>query len=1286
VAELTSFTPLTLTQETIDDVTRAAEPDDDVPNILARDLASQFSDYDGLSYEALSGGNSPYPASLGKEFLTDEEIIQLLAMNEDQSDIETGFSRVLTGAGREIIPSVAGIPGMKAGFAAGAALQAPIPPAGPLAVVAKTLIPLTTALIGGVFGYEGAKAAQDAIIGEEGVVLPDNKTGVLGAKTLVNIAAPLSGLRVVGKSFAKDFDIGAPTYAKHLKQQQETAIALRDAISKQGPSVAGSRNIRQMADAVKIPKEMNTIGRLNRFIEKSVKQAPDEKMDAVGRILIAGQAVGGAGGAMFAESVDPDGGLSRFTGEMIGSTASGLVPSLLKTLTNNKSLVTELFSKLRGTEDALRTKGMDIIYKDLIASDDPVDDVDSILRLLQNPEFEEIINTLGDGSSSTDASHLQNVFLRTGSPVIKGHQDALDNATNAGLGEKTTQQSQAFFNMYRDRIIALARTGDPAAVQVAADLMQANYEAGFNGRLNLATDARLQAFEKLSLDADGRTPETPNETSRAFYETTVRLMSQGRARERQMWESTRNSELNVKDLEDSGALAITGNPENPSVIEMLDNFLEPYKNLPEGLDAEKTKNLSNLLTYAQGLRERLTVNTPNVLDDMPASIAKKYEEIQSLGVTTRINPETNRVELAPTDLMGATQTNAQEKTARKKFNDVQEYFKGFDDTPSIADPDATISTRELIDARGTWLKSMRELSAGPTPDKDKARITGNFAELLLDIIEELPFDQNAKNEQKIARAYSKAFNDVFTRTFTGKAALKAKSGELRVPPELLSKKLFVGGSDALAVKLDGFDEMFKFLKDNNIDTTYETSDGVVLNTVTDTQDLMNRLLRNYLIDPNANKFDPQTGEISFNSLNKFREQFKTILDLPEFASVKNDLVDVDTAKQLLFAVNQEQLANEKRLSSLVTFKQLASDATESPITTINSAIGGGSDKPMANLKNLLEVVNNKDLTPEQQTDAMAGLQHAFLDWAVDKAGGNTLKEGNELAFKPSKLFQVLFTPIPKAAGKQSLLTVKSKPKNKKTDPNEFEYGGWLVENGVMDEEMADRIHKSLIEMVSYQAEVESGNVNTLMTEASGLMDLYLTMVGSAGATSLARRLGLRGGAGNIAIPSRGAKVVTDIYNKLPNQKLTKVMVNLFEDPKLFALHLKKARDAKDAGSILEQLQDNVTTKFGVKFPRTAASLIISDPEEIVDVEVGPNVGKAGETKKMIEALKNMPPSPAPQLQQPVPPPTIAPAPVAPPTASAARPVDRSQYAALFPNDMASGIIRSQDQGIGSLMG
>ena len=44
MAELTSFTPLTLTQGDIDNLTGAAGPGDDVPNILARDLSAQFTD------------------------------------------------------------------------------------------------------------------------------------------------------------------------------------------------------------------------------------------------------------------------------------------------------------------------------------------------------------------------------------------------------------------------------------------------------------------------------------------------------------------------------------------------------------------------------------------------------------------------------------------------------------------------------------------------------------------------------------------------------------------------------------------------------------------------------------------------------------------------------------------------------------------------------------------------------------------------------------------------------------------------------------------------------------------------------------------------------------------------------------------------------------------------------------------------------------------------------------------------------------------------------------------
>ena len=94
-------------------------------------------------------------------------------------------------------------------------------------------------------------------------------------------------------------------------------------------------------------------------------------------------------------------------------------------------------------------------------------------------------------------------------------------------------------------------------------------------------------------------------------------------------------------------------------------------------------------------------------------------------------------------------------------------------------------------------------------------------------------------------------------------------------------------------------------------------------------------------------------------------------------------------------------------------------------------------------------------------------------------------------------------------------------------------------------------------------------------------------------------------------------------------------------------------------------------------PRVAASALVSDPLDVVESD---------ETEQVLAPAPAPAPVPQPvtQLQRPVPPPTMAPAPVAPPTAPSG-PVDRSQYAALFPNDMASGLIRASDQGIGSLM-
>ena len=140
---------------------------------------------------------------------------------------------------------------------------------------------------------------------------------------------------------------------------------------------------------------------------------------------------------------------------------------------------------------------------------------------------------------------------------------------------------------------------------------------------------------------------------------------------------------------------------------------------------------------------------------------------------------------------------------------------------------------------------------------------------------------------------------------------------------------------------------------------------------------------------------------------------------------------------------------------------------------------------------------------------------------------------------------------------------------------------------------------------------------------------------------------------------------------------------MLENPDLFSAHLKKALTEEDAENIISSISKQFSAKLGITLPRTSASVLVSDPEDVVSDDVGRREPQP-QAQPVPEPVPVPQAQPVTQLQRPVRLPTMAPAPVAPPTAPSG-PVDRSQYAALFPNDMASGLIRASDQGIGSLM-
>ena len=126
-----------------------------------------------------------------------------------------------------------------------------------------------------------------------------------------------------------------------------------------------------------------------------------------------------------------------------------------------------------------------------------------------------------------------------------------------------------------------------------------------------------------------------------------------------------------------------------------------------------------------------------------------------------------------------------------------------------------------------------------------------------------------------------------------------------------------------------------------------------------------------------------------------------------------------------------------------------------------------------------------------------------------------------------------------------------------------------------------------------------------------------------------------------------------------------VLQDMFEDPDLFLEMMKKVKTQEEKQARIPALLEVIKAATGIRIPDLTRRFISSDPTGT------------------LEEYPEDPEPDLPQLQGAATPPTMSPPPAAPSPAPTG-PVDRSQYAALFPSDIASGLIRQQ-QGIGSLV-
>jgi uncharacterized membrane protein YeaQ/YmgE (transglycosylase-associated protein family) len=278
------------------------------------------------------------------------------------------------------------------------------------------------------------------------------------------------------------------------------------------------------------------------------------------------------------------------------------------------------------------------------------------------------------------------------------------------------------------------------------------------------------------------------------------------------------------------------------------------------------------------------------------------------------------------------------------------------------------------------------------------------------------------------------------------------------------------------------------------------------------------------------------------------------------------------------------------------------------------------------------------------------------------------------------VYETLFSPM-KHADKTSLMDVATQPR--------FE---------IFSPEQAKRLKFMLSQLIRVQAADEAGRLNDpVVREASGaFMDFYLGVIGSAAGTTAYGAM-VPGGSGPGAIKAAGigSRKLVEIFQEIPMSKRMDLLDMVFTDPELTATLLRRPKGpegvAKQQNRVIQWLQKKGFTAAYEGYPyyirEGAESQDRPDPETTKALEALSEQQKRALTSP-VSAVTTPTTVPA---SAPSPTNLLASAPLQPrPTIASApqAPTDRARFAALFPFDSTSALIRQQsaNQGIGSLVG
>ena len=395
----------------------------------------------------------------------------------------------------------------------------------------------------------------------------------------------------------------------------------------------------------------------------------------------------------------------------------------------------------------------------------------------------------------------------------------------------------------------------------------------------------------------------------------------------------------------------------------------------------------------------------------------------------------------------------------------------------------TIKSGEAQLLRSKLMSKSRELRA--SENNDQAAIMEMVADSIADTMEGLP-------AWDTARAFTKRINDKFGRTFAGKVIGTRKSGAPIIEPEQILEKGIGPGGISGDVKAGQLRDAVEFSTGKGSKEAGEL--------VTEQSDFI-RIAANRLLN--------EEGKVTEKQLNRFTRNNQALLDRPEFAQVKSDLSNAESAARMLKKVKGSTDIDIDDFRASAAGKMVGD---ENPVRAIGKMLDGKS--PIKDFKELSELAT----TPAQ-------------------------KEG---------LARGIFEHV---TGKQSTF------EGIKSALNDEVYGSksalWLIQqNKLLDKEGVKKLNVLLDKAVEIEGNVNRGKAFSSEDLTPGINSFFDLIVRIAGA-----KMGAAGAAGTtgstIVAAGAGSRFLTNALEKAPQVSVQKIMIEAAENPQFMAALLER---------------------------------------------------------------------------------------------------------------------------------